>query len=186
MALNSTVDDSDSVFLSCNECRLPFLASTNTVCVVHSSAVEGVCAVNESSAESWWSSLLGDIPQLIDSLVAPVRQEHHSEVLVVVGSGRSIDDQRSQKSVTVLSCEMGMVPSRTVLSCLELVGVGLARCDWALSNTWNSVHFCVVKLTDSMPVNRCAVNCEVIGNVNDEVVSPVSDDGWARSSAIEG
>lgn len=68
---------------------------------------------------------------------------------------------------------------------LELVGEGLAGGDRTLGNTRNTIVLSVVQLTNPVPVDRCSVDLHVVGHMNDQIVSPVSDDCWAWRSAIE-
>ena len=78
-----------------------------------------------------------------------------------------------------------MVPSGSVLSCLELVSHGVSRGNRALSNPWNAVILDVVELADTVPMYGCSVVFKVVGNMDHQVVTPVSDDGRTWNSAIE-
>jgi len=55
-----------------------------------------------------------------------------------------------------------------------------------LGYTRNSVIFDTVQLPDTMPMYSGTVVNEVICDVDNKVISPVCDDGWARNCSVEG
>jgi hypothetical protein len=84
-----------------------------------------------------------------------------------------------------LETEVGMIPSGSILSGSEFVGQAVAGGNWTLCYTWNTVVFSRVQLTNTVPMNGSSIKLEVVRDMNDEVVSPVSDDGWTGNGAVE-
>lgn len=72
------------------------------------------------------------------------------------------------------------------MSDLELVGKGVSGGDWALSYSWHSIILNRVELTNSMPMDSCSIMLKVVGDMDDEVISPVCDDSRARNCSIKG
>jgi len=58
---------------------------------------------------------------------------------IVVGSGGTLNNDRTNETIAVLAREVRVVPRSTVLSSLESVGLLLARCDRALGDTGNTI-----------------------------------------------
>jgi hypothetical protein len=100
MGIDSRVEQSDSVFLSSSKVHFELLAE----------ALPGVGAVDECSLERWWCSLSGGVPKSRCSFVTPVSEIQNTKIFVIVGCGRTVDDQGPQKSVTILLNEMRVIP----------------------------------------------------------------------------
>lgn len=87
------------------------------------------------------------------SLVVPVVQHVRSQIDVVVGGGGTIEDHRSNDSVTVLRRKVSVVPRSSKLSRLEAVGLGVTRSKRAFRNSVHTVRANTVVLTNTVPVN---------------------------------
>ena len=75
-----------------------------------------------------------------------------------------------------------MIPGGSVLRSTELVGKLLARRNRALSDSIDSVHFCIVELTNTMPVDCRPIEPQVITNSDFQLVAPACLD-WTRKVA---
>lgn len=78
-----------------------------------------------------------------------------------------------------------MIPSMPVLQRLELISEGVPLGDRALRDAVDTVHLHGVQLTDTMPVNRCAIGIVVVFDMNDNIVTPTSFDQWAGEGLVE-
>lgn len=120
------------------------------------------------------------------SVVVPVRDRERTHVLVVVGSGGTLDNNRTDDTVTVLAREVRVVPGRTVLGGLEGVGLLLAWCDGALGDTGHTVLSVLVVLAETVPVDGRAVVGHFVLDGNLDHVTPVGLDSRARVLAVDG
>ena len=76
-----------------------------------------------------------------------------------------------------------MIPGRSVLCGIKLVGELLDWCNGPLSDTVDSIQFCTVELTDVMPVNCRPIESHVIPNGDLQLVTPACLD-WTRRVAL--
>lgn len=63
--------------------------------------------------------------------------------------------------------------------------VGLSWGNRALSNTWNTIVLVVEVLTDAMPVDGSTIVGHLVGNMNNNIITPISKDRGTRNSAVE-
>lgn len=173
VSVGSGVDNSDAVLLASLENSLPLGSVTQAVGVSGGRAVEGVGAVDEAVLHSRRATVLDRVPQFESLRVAPVVEEHHAEILIVVSGGRTVQDQASESTLCVLQSEVTVVPGRAILGDGEVVGLGGTRGDGALSNTRHTIGVAAVELPQTMPVDGSTVGHEVVGHVDLEVVTPV-------------
>ena len=54
-----------------------------------------------------------------------------------------------------------------------------------MSDSRDAIVLDVVELVHAMPVYGCPIVFKVVSDVDDEVVTPVGDDGWTWDGAIE-
>lgn len=173
VAIGSGVDNSDAVLLASLENSLPLGSVAQAVGVGGGRAVVGVGAVDETALHSRRATVLGRVPEFKGLGVAPVIEEHHAEIDIVVSSGRAVQDQAAESTLCVLQGEVAVVPGRAVLGDSEVVGLGGTRGDGALSDTWHTIVLTAVELSQTVPVDGSAVGQEVVGDVDFKIVTPV-------------
>lgn len=147
-----------------------------------------VGTVNETVVKGWRAGGLGSGVELVDGLVIPVVEEHHAEVLVVVGSGGAVDDDAAKDTLPRLKGEVGVVPGRTILQSSPGVGDGVIGGRGALSDGADAVVLVGVVLANAVEVNAGTVvgSRQRVGDVNDDGITPVGEDGRARNGAVDG
>lgn len=85
-----------------------------------------------------------------------------------------------------LNGEMGMVPRSTVVLCDPSVGHGGSWGDGALSNRRNTIVHVVVKLSNTMEMNRSTVVVrELVVDSNDDSITPAGLDWGSRHLSID-
>lgn len=173
MTIGSSVDDSEAVLLASLESSLPLGSIAQTVGVGGGGAVVGVGAIDQAVLHSRRATILDRVPQRKGLRMAPVAEDHHAEILIVVSGGRTVQDQASESTLCVLQSKVAVVPGRAVLGDGEIVGLGGTRGDGALSNARHTIIVAAVELSQTVPVNGSAVGQEVVGDVNLEIVTPV-------------
>lgn len=85
-----------------------------------------------------------------------------------------MDDDWASDTITILDEVVGVIPRRPILSSLPRVGAGLTWGKSALSNTWNTVVGVGAQLANSVPMNSSTVIGHAVGNLDDNVVTPVA------------
>ena len=71
---------------------------------------------------------------------------------------------------------MAVVPARAVLAGQELVGPGRSWGNWALSDTIGTIMLGAVQLTNSVPMNGCAIVRYIVVNDDPEGITPLCED----------
>lgn len=89
--------------------------------------------------------------------MVPVIQEHHTEILIVIGRGRTVNDNSSKDALPSLQSEVGVVPRRTVLRSSPGVSDLLSGCSWTLRDRYDTVLVIGVVLADTVPMYACAI-----------------------------
>jgi hypothetical protein len=115
----------------------------------------------------------------------PVGENDGSQSFIPIFTGRTVDEKGTSSSISILQAVMGVVPRMTVLLGGEVVGIGIPLSNGALSNTVDTIHFVGTKLTKTMPVNSRTVIREVIGDMDDDLVTPAGFNQRTRVRAIE-
>jgi len=77
-----------------------------------------------------------------------------------------------------------VIPRSTELSGLELVGLRVARSNWAFCNSIDAIVADAVVLTNTVPVHRGTVVLHVVGDLDLEMISPRGSNGGSRILAI--
>lgn len=174
VGVGSRVHNPETVLLASLEYSLPFRSSAQALDVVsRSGAVVGVRAVDQAVLHDGRAANLCGVPQGKCFSVAPVAEEHHAKVLIIVRRGWTIQDQAAESTLSVLQREMAVIPGGAVLGGLELVRLRATRRDGALSDTRHTVRVGAVELPHAVPMDSSTVGLEVVGDVNLEVVTPV-------------
>lgn len=147
-----------------------------------------VGAVDETVVESRGTGGLGGGVELIDGLVVPVVQEDHAEVLIVVGSGGTVDDDTTEDTLPGLEGEVGVVPGGPVLGGPPGVGHGVVGRQRALGDGADTIGLVGVVLANAVEVNAGTVvgGSQGVGDVNGDSVTPVSEQGGTGDRAVDG
>lgn len=85
--------------------------------------------------------------------MAPVAYKYRGPRFVPVGTGGTVNEQRSSNAIRILERVMTVVPGMAVLSCLEVICVGLISSNRTLRNAVDSVSFICLELTNAMPMD---------------------------------
>ena len=91
-----------------------------------------------------WGSLRLRREDLKHRFMEPVSQWKSAQINIPVGRRRSVDDDWSNCAIAVLHRVVAVIPRSAVLSCLECVGLRLARGNWALGDAIRTVHLVAV------------------------------------------
>lgn len=97
-----------------------------------------------------------------------------------------MDDDWTTDTIAILDEVVGVIPRRTILSCLPRVGAGLTWGKSALCHTRNTVVGIGAQLTDTVPMDGSTVVTHVVGNINDNVVTPVALNCWSWNLTVYG
>lgn len=65
------------------------------------------------------------------------------------------------------------------------VSLGITRSNGALGDRGNTIHLVGVVLTNTVPVNSRSVVGHVVGDMDNDSVTPVCNDGGARNGAVD-
>ena len=95
-----------------------------------------------------------------------------------------MDDNWASNTIAILDEVMGVIPRRTVLSCLPRIGTSLTWGKSALGDTWNTVVGVGAQLTDTVPMDSSTVVSHAVGNINDNVVTPIALNRWTWDLTI--
>lgn len=115
--IDSSIDETEAVLLAGSKRDL--VVGSAARCVL-------VLSVDQDVVTCWGRSAITAIEStgtgLVSGNVVPILHHLGSEVDVVVGGGRSVNNERGNHTVTVLSAEVRVVPGSSVLGSLEDVG----------------------------------------------------------------
>lgn len=146
-------------------------ASTGLVIIIVITINVG--AVDETIVQGWGTARLGSEVKSIDSLVTPVVQEDVAEILIVVGSGGTVDQDTTKDTLPGLKTKVRVVPGGTVL--LGLPGVSDLRAgrSRALCDGRYTIILVGVVLPDTVEVNAGSVGGrrERVGHVDNDSVT---------------
>lgn len=173
------VDDSEQVLLASFD--NPSSRLTRSGVLVGVLAVEQV--VGGSLSTSGCGVLLG---QVEDALIPLLINHDSTKIQVVVRCSRSVDNDRTTNTSTVLRQQMAVVPSGTIGGCNPCVGSALTRSDTTFGDTWNTILVVGAVLQDTMPVNSGCVACHLVGDCDYDCITPVRDNCITWSLAIDG
>lgn len=121
VSIGGTVDKTHAVGVALIDSDGEALASGHT-----GRAGVGVGTVEQASIESRRTNILGSPGVLVSSNMEPVVQHERTEIDVVVGTGRTVDDDRAEDTIPGLETEVRVIPGRSILFSLPLVGRGIA------------------------------------------------------------
>ena len=109
-----------------------------------------------------------------------------SHIDIVIGAGRSLDDDGALNTVCVLGDEMAVIPRRTVRGGNPLVDAGVTWCKTTLGHTWNTVLIVGIELTDTVPMDGGGIIGQGVVNSDLDGITPVANDGRAGNLAVHG
>jgi len=180
--VNGHVDDAEEVLLASGELDVEVLASGASG--VH------VGSVDEDVVGSRTGAVLEETHEdlsigISGGHVEPVVDGHWAQVNVPVVGCRTVDDQRTSDTVTVLSRVVRVVPSGTELSGLEVVCLGLTRGKRALGDTVDTILDGAAQLAETVPVDGGTVGLHVVVDSDLKVVSPVGADKRTGVLAVD-
>lgn len=118
-------------------------------------------------------------------LVVPFGEGQNSEIFIVVGSCRAVNDNRTYNTLSILSSVMTVVPAGPVLSGNEFVSFSHAGRNWTLGEAVSPIVLIGIELTEPVPMNTCAVMRHVVVHDDPYPVTPVRSDGRARVLAVD-
>lgn len=88
-----------------------------------------------------WGTTCGSFfRENIGCLVAPVVEKDMTKIFVVVGSGRSVNEDPAKDAIPGLNGKVSVVPGRSVLQGLPAVCLSVARRDGTLRDRRHTVH----------------------------------------------
>ena len=109
-----------------------------------------------------------------------------SEIHVVIGAGRSLDDNGALNTIRVLGNEMTVIPGGAVGTGNPLVDTGITWCQTALGNTWNTILVVGTELTDAVPVDGGRIFSQCIVNSDLDSITPVAHNSGSWNLTIDG
>lgn len=105
-------------------------------------------------------------------IVIPVVECYATQINIIIGSGRAVDNDCAKDSIGILGRVMTMIPEGAVLCSLECIQPGLTRSERTFSHTTCAVHGVCVQLTEPMPMDTCAIVFQLIHNSDPKRVAP--------------
>ena len=106
------------------------------------------------------------------AVVAPVTDQERVQDKVIVCGTWSVEGHWSRKTIRILQGIVAMVPGTAVLQDFEDVGKSVCRCDWALGDSVDSVHWHCMKLTNTMPMDGGSVVLQLVCHSDLQGVAP--------------
>lgn len=132
------------------------------------------------------ASETGNVPcHLEDSLGENLVDHDGTHVIVVVSSGRSVNDNRSSNTTTVLRQGVRVVPTGSIRRSEPSVGADAQGSNSALSDTWNTVLVVCASLADTVPVNSGRVVSQQVCHGNLNPITPVDFEKRTRCFTID-
>jgi hypothetical protein len=115
--------------------------------------------------------------------IVPLLDRVHTEILVVVCRGGSIEDHGPEYAISVLRREVRMVPGCAELSDLERIGGSITRCNSTLCDAVHAVRARAMVLAYTVPVYACPVVRHRVLDIDDQLIAPRGSDSrtWELS-----
>ena len=117
--------------------------------------------------------------------MAPILKLDYSKILSEGSAVRAVDDHGSKHTLPSLDGIMRVIPGCSVVLGDPSVSHGRTWCDWALGNGWHTIVHVVVQLTNTVEMDRCAVSCEKIVDLDNNCITPASSNGRAWRLAVD-
>jgi hypothetical protein len=125
------------------------------------------------------------VPDIREIANLQIFNHNRTHINIIVGCGRTVNDDGSTNTIGVLSAVMAVVPACSILSCSPSVCLGLSRSKWALGDTCHSVCEAGLELTISMPVDTSSIVGKVVGNSDGNGIAPLALDGRTRNLPVD-
>jgi hypothetical protein len=126
------VDETELVFLAILEGgELKALAAADAGGVSAIGTVKNICAVDETVLCRWGTAGLRNVPFRESRGVVPVSERYGTEVFIVVGGGRSVINDGTGNTLSILEGEVRVIPGGTVLRSGPFVGEAIGGGNWA-------------------------------------------------------
>jgi len=97
--------------------------------------------------------------------MVPVVQKYMTQINVVVGRCRAIDQNTSEYTIPCLDVEVGVIPASTIFDCTPLVGIRISWGNRTLCYTRDSIHLVGPILSDTVEMQAGAIILEGIRNM---------------------
>src|SRR5271170_3148470 len=114
-----------------------------------------------------------------------IADQDTSQIHVVIGAGRSLDDNGALNTIRVLGNEMTVIPGGAVGTGNPLVDTGITWCQTALGNTWNTILVVGTELTDAVPVDGGCIVSHCVVNSNLDSITPVAYNSGSWNLTID-
>lgn len=111
-----------------------------------------ILPVDEIIGSCRWSKSFRKPIFLADGQVIEFGNVNMSKINVIVSRSRAVDNHRTINTITILSREVRMVPSRSVLSGLESICFAVTRGERTFSQTINAILGIGIELAEAMPI----------------------------------
>lgn len=108
----------------------------------------------------------------ISTVMKPVSHQDWEFSLIPLRRVWPINRQWSEQAVGILYRIVTVVPCTAILSSLKFIRKVFAWCDWTLSDSWNTVHVHAAKLTNTVPVDSCAIERHVVDDFYTNRIAP--------------
>ena len=106
--------------------------------------------------------------------MTPVTEEQWIECNIIIRRARSVEGHRASKAISVLQGVVAMVPRCAILGDIKYISEAVAPSNGALGYAVDSIHFKRVLHSDAVPVDRSAIEFQVVLNCDFKRVSPAS------------
>lgn len=166
--LSSGVDETHEMLLSSLELGL----KARALALVHVATVDDTVTDRIE-----WGASRKAVSNDGGRLMVPIGQHDGTKIDVVVGGLGAVDDNRTNDTIGVLHAVVGVVPGETMLSGSPAVGERISRSNGALGERGGTISEHGSELTNTVPVDTGAVVLQLIGHLDDDLVTPVGLDG---------
>lgn len=109
-----------------------------------------------------------------------------SQIDIIIGAGRSLDDNGALNTIRELGNEMAVIPGGTVRAGNPLVDTGITWCQTALGNTWNTILVVGTELTDAVPMDGGRIVSQGVVNSDLDGITPVAHNSGSWNLTIDG
>ena len=121
-----------------------------------------------------------------DTKYSQIADQDTSHIHVIIGAGRSLDDNGALNTIRELGNEMTVIPGGAVGTGNPLVDTGITWCQTAFGNTWNTILVVGAELTDAVPVDGGRIVSQCVVNSDLDGITPVAHNGGSWNLTIDG
>lgn len=98
--------------------------------------------------------------------MVPVIQKDMTQINVVVGRCRAIDQDTSEYTIPCLDVKVGVIPASAIFDCTPLVGIRISWGNRTLCYTRDSIHLVGPILSDTVEMQTGAIILKVVCNMH--------------------